>query len=283
MNKQEYILFIFEGKVTEKIIFKNLKQYFLDKKEIKFSQDIVISYGTVIYKLYKDFFIDDELDDDLDLVTLLKPKNDKKEIINVEEVSEVYLFFDYDGHASNADDDKLLKMLNLFNDETDKGKLFVSYPMVEALRNIKTNDNFSQTIAISEQKYKKEYSKNCDEKFLHFNDYTKKIWLELIMQHSKKANFIVNGEFQFPDKQIKQFEIFNQQKIKYIETFNKVSVLSGFPMFLLAYYGLDKFNNDFFKEQASLILEADDEKEILSILKNEKFTFNEDFKNKFDL
>lgn len=33
------------------------------------------------------------------------------------------------------------------------------------------------------------------------------------------------------------------------------------------------------KQQADLILEADDEKEILSILANDEFTSNEDFKN----
>ncbi|QFR50075.1 hypothetical protein FJR48_10200 [Sulfurimonas lithotrophica] len=37
------------------------------------------------------------------------------------------------------------------------------------------------------------------------------------------------------------------------------------------------------KQQADLILEAEDEKEILSILANEDFTSNEDFKNKFNL
>jgi len=37
------------------------------------------------------------------------------------------------------------------------------------------------------------------------------------------------------------------------------------------------------KQQAELILEADDEKEILSILTNDEFTSNEDFKNKFNL
>ena len=37
------------------------------------------------------------------------------------------------------------------------------------------------------------------------------------------------------------------------------------------------------KQQADLILEADDEKEILSILANEEFTTNDDFKNKFNL
>jgi post-segregation antitoxin (ccd killing protein) len=37
------------------------------------------------------------------------------------------------------------------------------------------------------------------------------------------------------------------------------------------------------KQQAELLLEADDEKEILSILKNDEFSSNEDFKSKFSL
>lgn len=41
--------------------------------------------------------------------------------------------------------------------------------------------------------------------------------------------------------------------------------------------------NSKIKEQANLILEADDEKEILSILANDEFTSNEDFKSKFNL
>ena len=36
------------------------------------------------------------------------------------------------------------------------------------------------------------------------------------------------------------------------------------------------------KQQANLILEADDEKEILSILANEEFITNDDFKSKFN-
>jgi metal-responsive CopG/Arc/MetJ family transcriptional regulator len=37
------------------------------------------------------------------------------------------------------------------------------------------------------------------------------------------------------------------------------------------------------KEQADLILQVDDEKELLSILANEEFTSNDDFKSKFNL
>ena len=41
--------------------------------------------------------------------------------------------------------------------------------------------------------------------------------------------------------------------------------------------------NSKMKEQADLLLDADDEKEVLSILANEAFTSNDDFKNKFNL
>jgi len=37
------------------------------------------------------------------------------------------------------------------------------------------------------------------------------------------------------------------------------------------------------KQKAELLLDADDEKEVLKILKNDEFTSNEDFKNKFNL
>ena len=42
-------------------------------------------------------------------------------------------------------------------------------------------------------------------------------------------------------------------------------------------------NNTKTKQQANLILETDDEKEILSILASEEFTSNNDFKSKFNL
>ncbi|MGD9655009.1 MAG: ribbon-helix-helix protein, CopG family [Sulfuricurvum sp.] len=37
------------------------------------------------------------------------------------------------------------------------------------------------------------------------------------------------------------------------------------------------------KEKAELLLEAEDEQEILAILKNEEFSSNDDFKSKFNL
>ena len=50
------------------------------------------------------------------------------------DVAQIYLFFDYDGHATLADDDDMARMLAHFDNETENGKLYVSYPMAEALK-----------------------------------------------------------------------------------------------------------------------------------------------------
>jgi tRNA nucleotidyltransferase/poly(A) polymerase len=246
LSKTEYILFIFEGEKTEKIIYENLiENGFLSKKEQGTKQQIIRSYGHNIYQLYKKFDIDGQLDEDLDLTTLMKLENDSGEVITSSQVSETYLFFDYDSHCTNSSLTKLESMLKLFNDEFEYGKLFVSYPMVEALLDISEDSEFSTLAEESNQEYKKLSRARCREELKHFNDYTKDIWHELIQIHSKKANFIVNDSYELPKAFIDQIDIFNSQKSKYIETYNKVSVVSAFPLFLLDYYGISIFDKEF--------------------------------------
>ena len=56
--------------------------------------------------------------------------------------AQIYLFFDYDGHATNASDKKITELLSFFNEETEKGKLYISYPMVESFKHIESTDEF---------------------------------------------------------------------------------------------------------------------------------------------
>ena len=74
MNKS-YILVVFEGLLTEKIIFNNLKKYFLNEN----SNTIVYGFHCgEIYSLYNKL----EKDEDLELFALLKEnlKNTNKEL-----------------------------------------------------------------------------------------------------------------------------------------------------------------------------------------------------------
>jgi len=246
LSKEKYILMVFEGENTEPQILENLKKYFLNESDKRIVKAV---YGTVIYSLYEEFFICDEFDEDLDLFTIIKEKlqssgsDELNDILRVQ-VPEIYLFFDYDGHATNADLKKLQKILELFNNETENGKLYVSYPMVEAIKHLKEGTDFKEIIEESNSSYKELVSQNCDEHLCHLRDLSFDDWDRIIQEHSKKANFIVNDDFSFPSSIIKQLNIFTHQKQKFIDVNDKIAVLASFPLFLLDYYGIKKFIKD---------------------------------------
>ena len=240
MNTNNCILMIFEGEKTEKVIFDSLKQYFLNEN------DKTIVYGfhcSEIYSLYNKL----KRDSDLELFYLLKDKlkdrNEELQSIEFKNVSEMYLFFDYDGHAPTAKHEILEEMLEIFDNETEQGKLYISYPMVEAIRHLKEDVDFISTVVESSPDYKV-ISKDCDDCFKSFKTLSFDSWLKIIEEHVKKANYIVNDTFECSKLDIIQQEILENQKEKFITTENKVAVLSSFALFLRDYYGysqIDRF------------------------------------------
>ena len=236
MDKTNYILIVFEGEIEEKIIFDSLNKYFLNENP---NRIIYAFHCGEIYSLYSKMTDPDNESLFFILKEKLQGKNPVLRDIIEEYVEAIYLFFDYDGHASGAEYDKLQSMVEFFDDEFDNGKLFVSYPMVEGLRHLKDGVDFQDTVAISERAYK-DLSKDCDICFLQFNDYTQENWNTLIFQHCSKANFIIYNIFEFPENIIEQMIILSHQKEKYIDEDNKVAVVSAFPLMLLDYYGVVK-------------------------------------------
>ena len=131
------ILFVFEGRKTEPALFKTLEHlYFNNPDEKK-----VCCFGYNIYELYR---LMTESDFTEDIVTVIKRKlkssNEKPilEDISITDFSEVYLFFDYDFQNKNLEleelNTQLHEMLDFFSDETDNGKLYISYPMIESIK-----------------------------------------------------------------------------------------------------------------------------------------------------
>ncbi len=119
--------------------------------------------------------------------------------------------------------------------------------MVEAIKHLKDGINFKDTDAIAGKEYKKLARNNCNNNLEKFGEsseikISKDNWDFIIKEHSKKANFITTGHFEFPEKLIEQLQIFSGQQV-YIKNTSKVSVLSGFPLFLLDYYGIKKFKD----------------------------------------
>jgi len=237
LQSNKYILMVFEGQRSEPIIVNNLKQYFLNEEE---NTIIYALYGNVIYDIYEK--LNEDEDDFLDIVPILKKfAQNSHELADIsrDDVSEIYLFFDHDGHSHLADQEKLEKMLQYFDDETDHGKLYVSYPMVEALKHLGEDVDFKELTAViaNNSTYKQKVNSEADNKFKHVRDYTEEIWNEVIQFHTKKLGYIVDDNYQYPGQSISQYDIFKKQKEKYIDSNNEVAVLGAFAIFLVDYYG----------------------------------------------
>ena len=249
-KKKEFIAIISEGEKTEKQIINNLQRNFP-----AFSNKIIfLSYKTNIYKLFKEI----ERDEDIDIINLLKERQikanevreDVQEIdvsnINSDNISQIYLFFDYDGHTDNASDEEIVKMLNKFDNETENGKLYISYPMVEALKHIK-KDNLDVNNYLVKAKirinYKNLVSLNTD--YENLVNLTKENWIFIIYENLKRCLFlfeIKNINYEIYSKRIDQESIFNKQLDKYISKEEKVLVLSAFLFFLIEYFGEEFFS-----------------------------------------
>lgn len=227
------ILFVFEGAKTEEQIMANLKSFFLNE-----NTTITSVYGAEIYQIYKDI----KADEDLDTFNLVKERNQNKTILDIytrADFAEIYMFFDYDGHSPIADDHKLIELLEFFKEETDKGKLFVSYPMVEALKHICEFETFKDLNVECKIniRYKNIVHESCIKDLRDFTKYDLITWKQLIRAHLQKLNFIVNGSFTLPNEIILQLIILSKQLEKYITPTSTVAVLSAFPIFLHDYYG----------------------------------------------
>ena len=255
-------LFVFEGKKTEPYIFDTLFRLFFANAEDK----VVCSYDNNIYELYNAM---EKLDWEADIVRLIKEKNVERgdhsldAYERVSDFSEVYLMFDCDFHHHwfplDELTDKLAKMLERFDNETENGKLFVSYPMVEALRYTKqmVDADYKDYVCKREDcsRFKTmaaEFSRgvypNWDFICLKANESPneermtklKSNWTLANEQNVKKANWLCHDEDEVPESatDVEQKDIFTAQKDKYIETDHpQVSILSGISLFLYDYFG----------------------------------------------
>lgn len=262
------ILFIFEGK-DDKTYFESVKQLFFPEK----SETFVCTYNSNIYSLYNKLKNHDVLNGKLEVDTvsvfkeILTEKGDNTlKDIREDEVSEIYLFFDYDfqedSRTLEENNKRLKEMLDYFTDETDNGKLYINYPMVESLRYTKElPDNNYWSYTVSRQKCKEEKFKHQVHEFSFYKsnlgylvltvkpaddetkiqqkvNTTKTNWLHLVTMNTSKANYICNDKNELPEEANSQKEVYVNQLAKYVDTEEcKVAILNAFPIFLFDYFG----------------------------------------------
>ena len=244
MADKDYKAFIVEGEAREPLIIDNISKVFFQRVNFKI---ITLPAGQNIYMLWKKLKEDDF---DTDIIEVLREEHEELkeqlEGINRDDFSEVYLFFDYDGHQNNLsvddDSDVLEQMLESFDNETENGKLYISYPMVEALRDFeegKCGRAGQCFFPIAEMgKYK---SVSAEHSFHPgFKDYDIIIWKSLIEVFAMRISCLIDGDstsnYEQYTEAISIFLIYKMEE-KVIHE-QRVFVLSAFPEFLLDYFGV---------------------------------------------
>lgn len=133
-------------------------------------------------------------------------------------------------------------MLESFNNETEHGKLYISYPMVEALRDFekgKCGKEGQCFIPITEMgKYK---SVSAEHSFHPaFKEYDITVWKSLIEVYAMRISCLLDSDstitYEKYTAAVSPAAIYKMEE-KEIQI-QRVFVLSAFPEFLLDYFGM---------------------------------------------
>lgn len=247
------ILFILEGKYPDLKLYKTMMKICGTNED-----SVAVVYGCNIDALYHDM---QELGEGADIVGLLKekyqsnPSSDSyKWLTRSDQISEIYLVFDYDFHDVNRTPDvlneQLKRLLSYFREETEHGKLYINYPMIEAIKYTKElpdGEYYRYTVNREDcRSFKKmagDFSFYPNMDFLTRGEFPvlKQNWDDLKKQNVSKANFICNGQNTYPPEDrdsISQEHILDNQIEKYESQPDcLVSVLSSFPLIMYDWLG----------------------------------------------
>ena len=220
------ILFIVEGEKDEVRILGNDTRGLLSLIGVNAN---IVSVANPIYELY-DFLHNDEYDD---IVSYLK-MNKKIEIDRTKGAfSSIYLVFDFEHHYQKYSDDKIKDMLKYFDNETENGKLYINYPMVEAFYHIKSipdKDYVDRKVNLDILKNSgKQYKKLVNEETcIRKSNIKNDEYAEIVKNNYIKAKNICCNDIDY-------LKILNYE-INCANEHNYIDVLSTLPLFLTDYY-----------------------------------------------
>ena len=158
------ILLIVEGEDTEVKILGSESHGLLS---LIGTNCLIVPFKNPIYELY-DAYINGEYDD---LVSYLRHEKGLKiddNILSKNAFSAIYLVFDFEPQYQKYSDDKIKNLLSLFNDETELGKLYINYPMVESYYYLKSLPDleYKDRVVVLNDLKGRNYKKRSEFKYL---------------------------------------------------------------------------------------------------------------------
>lgn len=244
MNKGSYKAFIVEGAIREKEIIENIiRVHFKNTENYKI---ITLPAEQNIYMLWK---MMKENDFETDIIEEVREYSSMAQQsltgLTRNDFAEVFLFFDYDGHQRNLSEGEdgeavLQQMLESFDNETENGKLYINYPMVEAVRDFVQGQCEAYTscrwVISNLTEYKEKTGTNSKNTGIMNYDFPK--WREVVNVFAMRVSclFGQNMVISFAEyrKKVTPLDIYERQK-KYIEQ-EEIFVLDAFSEFLLDYF-----------------------------------------------
>lgn len=244
MTPKSNILCVFEGERREAQYFKTLQKIYLDGQNI-----LICSFGNDIFELYKEI----KEDEDLDIIELLRESKDVPRNVEIlqdytrDDFNQVFLFFDFECQDPSFDSKTLLSMIDIFDEETENGKIFISYPMIEAIRDIPSFETYlthKVTVENCRGRVYKGLSVNGMQEFNDPRHNNKDNWDRLVKINIEKANYIITnkkGVFEeIPEQKSVAFKQCENMKVN-----NEIFVLSSYPLFIFHQKtSLFNFNNE---------------------------------------
>lgn len=248
MQNNDYIAFIVEGDDREPQIIENISKVFFSHHNFKI---ISLPAGKNIYMLWNQLKRDNF---ETDIIEVVRESNvqskDALKGLSRDDFSSVYLLFDFDPHQKNTErnltEDIIKQMLESFDNETENGKLYISYPMIEALRDFTDStcgngiDCYVPIDQITNYKHKTAEKSAAP----HFKKYDFALWKLVIDIFAMKLSCLFGYshkiEFETYRKKISTIKIY-ERELQLLKT-KGVFVLSSLPGLILDYFD-EKFWN----------------------------------------
>lgn len=231
MKPKSNYLCIFEGESREGRYFKSLEDVYFDNQSI-----LTCSFNNDFYELFEML----KADEDLDIVELVRESASAPENINLlkgyerDDFSQVFLFFDIECQDDKYSPETFLELIDIFDEETENGKVFISYPMVEAIRDIPSYDAYLDhkvSVCDCSAKPYKELSALGLQTFNDPRNKEKSDWDKLVRLSVEKGNFIASG-FKGNLSDIPDQKDIAIGQVRSILEDDSMFVLSSFPLFV---------------------------------------------------
>lgn len=240
--KDNRIAVIVEGESYEGKVINSVRKTFFLEHDWKASYTVIaLPAAQNIYMLWNRVK-DDEF---VDLIEIVRDSSEdaknKLKGLSRDDFSELYLFFDYDSQQTNLPKDVipeevLEKMLETFNNETELGKLYFSYPMAEAIRDFQQGccKTFSGNCFFQEVSKCYKQLSGDNNRLAQINHYTDNTWRDILNCYLARLSCLMNKQ---TITDIQEAKSFTPKDILATQTSspNRV-VLSAFPEFVIDYF-----------------------------------------------